>query len=172
MATVSIPVETMIASARWRKTKDGSDKPSASAPVVAKWLSKIADESPDRGVRTEQILEHAEDDASPIHDLLEWDDTKAAHQHRLHQVRGIVNRLELEVITDTGDTQRQRMFVSVATGPGAARTYYASAETMTDEELRRKAIATAIKELQAWARRHAQYAELSPVVKAIDKLAA
>jgi hypothetical protein len=36
------------------------------------------------------VVEAAEPESSPIHNAFEWDDEKAAHEHRLQQARGLI----------------------------------------------------------------------------------
>lgn len=52
-------------------------------------------------ITAETVLKVAEDDDSPIHELFEWDDSKAAHNYRLAQARTIINNLEVIVISSS-----------------------------------------------------------------------
>lgn len=46
------------------------------------------------------ILSEAENSASPLHDQFEWDDTVAAHAHRLEQARTIIRSVTIVTHTE------------------------------------------------------------------------
>lgn len=51
-------------------------------------------------ITAETVLQVASDEASPIHPLFEWDDSKAGHLYRLSQARSIINNIDVKVIYD------------------------------------------------------------------------
>lgn len=46
---------------------------------------------------TSGVLKMASDPASPLHNLFEWDDSKAAHQYRLDQARHTIKLMNLKI---------------------------------------------------------------------------
>jgi len=42
------------------------------------------------------VVQAAQDEQSPIHSIFEWDDGKAAHQHRLWQARRLIRSVQIE----------------------------------------------------------------------------
>lgn len=50
----------------------------------------------------EELVKAARNKRSPVHKLFEWNDRRAAHEHRLVQARVMVNSLEVEIITPKG----------------------------------------------------------------------
>lgn len=49
------------------------------------------------------IVETARPEDHPLHQFFEWDDTVAAHQHRLWQAIGLIARVKVHVMNDTSD---------------------------------------------------------------------
>ena len=43
------------------------------------------------------VLEDAQDKASPLHELFDWNNKTAAHQHRLHQAREIIGAVTVQI---------------------------------------------------------------------------
>ena len=51
-------------------------------------------------VTPELIVREAEKKRSPLHNIFEWDDEKAAYNHRLQQARILLNNIQVTIITD------------------------------------------------------------------------
>ena len=47
-----------------------------------------------------EVLAAAVPESSPIHDQFDWDDSTAAHSHRLDQARTLIRRIRVTVIVD------------------------------------------------------------------------
>lgn len=65
------------------------------ANIVGKEFEKI--EAEYGAVTSENVLESAKAEDSPIHNIFEWDDTKAAHQYRLKQAVVLICNLHVDV---------------------------------------------------------------------------
>lgn len=61
----------------------------------------------------ELVVDEARDPSSPLHARFEWDDQKAAHEHRLAQARQII-RIVADVVADS----KVRAFVHVPSSGG------------------------------------------------------
>jgi hypothetical protein len=86
--------------------------------MVGSALSEIYNE---RGrVAPEDVVEYADDPASPLHSAFEWDDTVAAQQHRLAQARSLIKAVR---VRRDPDGQYEPVFVNVrirSSGPGSS----------------------------------------------------
>jgi hypothetical protein len=97
----------------------------------------------------EIIVSLAEDPASPLHPLLEWDDAEAAHQHRLQQARQLIARFKIIRIDHaTGEEITVRRFTHV----DSKGKWYDTDRAMRDwgEEILNRAR----KDLQRWKLRY------------------
>lgn len=52
-------------------------------------------------LRPDDVVKDARSESSPLHSLFEWDNSKAAHQHRLYQARDLIASVRVEVTTST-----------------------------------------------------------------------
>lgn len=69
-----------------------------------------------RGVLSEEdVVKDSRAATSPFHKAIEWNDKKAAHEHRLYQARGIIRSIRVVVESQgTGDDpEPQRLYVHV-----------------------------------------------------------
>lgn len=89
------------------------------------------------GVPTEphNIVARAQDPASPIHGLFEWDDTKAAIQWRLSQARRCVASVVIRE-PESGATPRAAFSVQVVERDEIRREYVPRNVVMEQDELR------------------------------------
>lgn len=121
--------------------------------------------------QTEEVLELAKNENSEMHPLFEWDDAKAAHQHRLEQARRIMQDLQ---IVEVGLNKKQsetievpvRMYYSLKGESG----YRPTPLIFQDETLHTKLLMTAYGELNAFTKKYSILSELEPVFKAIREL--
>ena len=67
------------------------------------------------------VVEDGKHKSSPFYNYFEWDDTKAAEEHRLQQARNLINHI-VEVVIIEGRPSKQKSFFSVKNGKG--RTVY------------------------------------------------
>jgi hypothetical protein len=54
-------------------------------------------EKPDGQILESDVVADASDPSSPCHTYFEWDDTEAAHSHRLQQARQLIRRVKVIV---------------------------------------------------------------------------
>lgn len=62
---------------------------------VAEHLKKMIDAY--GGVTASMVLNDAKNKTSPLHGFFQWDDAKAAHEHRLQQARTLIKRYNVTV---------------------------------------------------------------------------
>ena len=88
-------------------------------------------------VEPAQVVASAERKTSVLHSYFEWDDTTAAHEHRVEQARHLIRSIQV-ITTDEGETVNKFHSVTVLT-PGAEaerRAYVTVERAMSDDELR------------------------------------
>lgn len=52
-------------------------------------------------LKPEDIVLEATDPMHPLHDRFEWDDAKAAHEHRIEQARALIRSVRVDVKIET-----------------------------------------------------------------------
>lgn len=63
------------------------------------------------------VVDEARDAANPLHPAFEWDDAKAADEHRLQQARGIIRAVYVKTVSDEAP---RPVFVHVTTEDGGS----------------------------------------------------
>lgn len=111
------------------------------------------------------VLKEARKAASPLHAAFEWDDKKAAHQHRLNQAGDLIRSIVV-VNTDNPQSTPIRAFVNV--GVDDNRGYTNVTVAMADTVMRSQVISRAWKELEEWRKRYEGLVEFSHVFEVVD----
>jgi len=134
----------------------------------------------------ELVLDDARAEQSPLHDYFEWDDGKAAEQHRLNQAGHLIRSITVTYIETPKARPRQvslegvqrqqdppvrpvRAFVAVTRD--GARGYESTATAMNDSEMRRQVLQRAYTELDSVGRKYRELQELADVFSALDQVA-
>lgn len=116
----------------------------------------------------EALLERARSANSATHDHFEWDDTVAAHQHRLSQAGDLIRAITIDVVKSNLEPPKPiRAFVSVERQ--GERSYTSTAHALSDAELRKQVLDRAWADLEAWRQRHAELTEFAKIFAAIDQ---
>lgn len=147
---------------RWTNPRFGAVVP---ASRFGRWLSRLPDQNP------ATIVESAADPSSPAHGLFEWDDSRAAREHRLVQARVILGSFVIETeVTTKGKKTRdiEVPFVS-RSAPGS---YEITTRAMRTPEKRDFIVREALSEAQRWRRRYSHLSELALVFSAMDEVSA
>ena len=135
---------------------------SVPAEVVGAELERIDREL---GECTPVLFEQeARDPESPLHGLLEWDDTKAAYAHRLHQARMVIN--SVDIIVNETDPVRVQAFVSV--GKNGGRRYVPHVKLVTDDVLYAKAVGELKAIINAYRRKLSGYERFRELVSTLE----
>tara|TARA_R100000152_G_C6772723_1_gene199745 strand:- start:826 stop:1323 length:498 start_codon:yes stop_codon:yes gene_type:complete len=133
--------------------------------IVGDKLQELRDKN--NGLTASIIIEEAKHKTSVLHGAFEWDDSKAAHEWRLHSARHLMRSVEIVSTKEEGGTRSLPAFVFVKTDDGPR--YETLAVVQSDEELRRQVLERAEKEFDQWAKRYEEYEEFLSVFKAFDK---
>ena len=120
----------------------------------------------------EEFLRRSRPKSSPTHHLIEWDDGKAAHKHRLDQVAEIIRCIYV-VLEEATEAPPVRAFPTVVfkgkEGPCAIREVLESPDATAVMLERAKA------DLVSWTSRYdrlAKLAEMRPVFAVVEKVTA
>ena len=133
--------------------------------IVGDKLQELRDKN--NGLTASIIIEEAKHKTSVLHSAFEWDDSKAAHQWRLHSARHLMRSVEIVITKEEGGIRCLPAFGFVKTDDGPR--YETLAVVQSDEELRKQVIERASKEFDQWAKRYEEYEEILGLFKAFDK---
>lgn len=135
--------------------------------VVKAALETIRARDPEGILRPDAVVRAARRDTHPLHALFEWDDTRAAEQHRLMQARLIIRSVR---VTNPQDAFRPPTPAYVALKSDMPRGGYRSTDDIVgNEELSAALKETALAEIRGWLKRYRALTELTgAVAEALD----
>jgi hypothetical protein len=119
-------------------------------------------------IKPETVIKEAGKPRNPLHKFFEWDDTKAAHEHRLWQARSLIKSVHVKIIGDTRLDKAVRAFVNVPSNDGKDRQYENIVSVMSDTAKREYLLKKAENEIKNWRDRYEDLEEFSLVFSAID----
>lgn len=114
----------------------------------------------------EAVLKAAEQETSPLHPLFDWDNDRAAHQHRLGTANLLIRSIVVTV-TSAGPQTPQPINVSVTASTAAGGT--ASARVVSETELHQAKVQRGWEELDKWTKIYAglpEFAQIGMVLSA------
>jgi hypothetical protein len=100
---------------------------------------------------------------SALHHHLDWDDAKAGYEHRLSQIRRLI---QLYVVDMTGD----RKTISLVRDRHEGGGYRYIGPVLSNAELRASALREAFAEYRRWQRRYRFFREFGPIFVAADQV--
>jgi len=116
----------------------------------------------------EDLLNDAKHDNSPLHSFFEWDDTAAAHQHRLQQARGLIRSVVAVYVSEDKPAVRQKAYVHVP--ERGANHYRETTHALSMKKTRQMVLQRAWSELRAWRQRYKDLAEFADLIDVIDEV--
>lgn len=116
----------------------------------------------------QDVVADARNANSPLHGFFEWDDTKAAEEHRLAQARGLIRAVVITYVQPEKKPIRTRAFVHIAE-PGAPH-YRSTEQALASAKTREMVLQEAWRELQRWRIRYKDLKELAGVFAVVDDL--
>lgn len=120
-------------------------------------------------LNTSDVVEEAKSKSNPLHDVFEWDDTKASHQYRLYQARALIGKITY-IVTINNQKIHQRKYFNVTIGKGyGGKTYVDLPTVLSNERFKEEVVEKAIREVESWKEKYIQYQKLGMIFKAIDK---
>ena len=149
--------------------KDGSRFP-VSAQVAGDELSRLASESGDDvdNIKPARVVEESRPDEAPLHPCFEWDDETAAERYREDQARSLIRCVR--VVEVSGDEEKQQICYVAVTTPEAGNCYVPMSQVMSDDDLRRQALRSAVSLLRGVQERYGHLSELAEVCAAISRV--
>lgn len=119
-------------------------------------------------ITSELVLQDAEPEDSPMHELFEWDDAVAGHKYRLSQATQIIISLAKEVEEDP-KPKPVRAYYNVSNGERKGS--FVNVKTAFENpDTRDIILKRALKELESFREKYQNLSELAGVFKQIDKL--
>lgn len=140
------------------------------AQIIGRTLERLGEFAP------KDVVDAARPVSSPIHKFFEWNDSIAAEKFRLFQARNMVNHVQIVIRRPDGEEEPTKAFHSIRMMPdddeGLIEAKYVSIRVVSSrEDDRKQVIANALRELQGWKERYAQYrAIFSGVFTAIEEV--
>ena len=120
-----------------------------------------------KGLTASIVIEDAKNKKSVLHGAFEWNDSKAAHEWRLHSARHLMRAVITKELDSSGEIRYQPAFVFVKTEEGPR--YESLARVLDDDEMRLQVINRALKEFEQWQKRYEEYEEFLSVFESFDK---
>ncbi len=117
----------------------------------------------------EDVVSDAQHDNSPLHTFFEWDDSAAAHAHRLGQARGLIRSVVAVYVSDDKPAVRQQAYVHI--NEPEAPHYREATHAMSQKDTRDRVLKTAWRELQVWRKKYKDLKEFADLVDVIDQTA-
>ncbi len=121
----------------------------------------------DGSLRPESVVEFAKNPKTALHRRFTWDDTKAAHEHRLWQARQVIRVWVVEIPNSKDVT---RAFVSLQTDRNSGAGYRSIVSVVNSEERYAELLRMAVAEARVFQLKFRQLKELAGVFGAIDDL--
>lgn len=114
-----------------------------------KILNYIASLADDSGIITAKaVVKDAKREESPLHKHFEWNDTKAARDHRLEQARALIRSVNITV--DLPEPTQVRAMVSVPTDRLTGGGYRTLESVLSKKSLRHALAADIMRKAEIW----------------------
>lgn len=147
----------------------GSHLPQKRAQEIGGYLHHL--ESTTGPLTPAAVVEAATPADSPIHDLFQWDDAKAAVSYREQQARHLLAALQIRYVDGpSGKPGTMRAFYNVAPVELDTRAYVPTIKVLQDEDLRRQMLFRALSELRAFEKKYRELEELTMVFEAMAQV--
>lgn len=113
------------------------------------------------------VVEAARPASSPIHSQFEWDNSAAAHAHRLWQARQLI---AITITACPRTKTDEQVWVSLRSDRKAGGGYRQLVHVLSDEEMREQLLADALEDLEIFRAKYKHLRELAGVFAAIRKV--
>lgn len=133
-------------------------------PIDDPVLEKLDELEQADKLEPEQIVAEATDPSSPLHGHFEWDDSVAAHQHRLAQARQLVAKYKVVRVEPDGNEVKYRRFTHVK----SVGRYQRTERALTDHHA--EIMARARRDLRTWEMRYQRLGKAALLLLATEAL--
>ena len=142
--------------------KVGSGIPEKDAQHVGEFLDSVPVKDP------RIILKQAKaDNSCPLRKYLDWNNKSAGDKWRLHQIRNIMNHVEVTIL-EHGSSKPIKAFYSI-TEKDEGNKYVGEQEASENTDWRKQIITRAMREQVSWIERYGRYEELRPLCRIVKK---
>lgn len=133
-------------------------------------IDEILDIKKNKLLTPENIVEQAKSKDSALHDMFEWDNTKASEQWRLQQARVLLN--EIKVIVDEKELFAfENVSIDIdEEDNGKERIYVTRDEIFSNVRYKKQILKQAINAINHWQEKYNEYKELKPIFTGIKKV--
>lgn len=129
----------------------------------------------EKGLTAESLVEMAKDEDNPLHNFFEWEDSLAGEKWRLQQARVLINEVKV-IIEEKEYYAFENVQIAVLEGgeqqvsKNKERVYKPVIEIISNQELRRQIVDSALNKLSYWEEQNSKYEELHPIIKSAQKV--
>lgn len=154
-----------IQSVDWRR---GAQSKGIDADKAYKALERVREKN--GGITDDAIVDAAKPKNHVLHSWFEWDDSKAANEHRRAQARTLIRSFEVVYVEQPEITTRAYEVETKSGKPAEQRTVYTTTqEVLANPESRDRLISDAIRMAMEFRRRFRMLHEMERVMEEIDK---
>ena len=115
----------------------------------------------------QHVVREARNPRSVLHSRFEWDNTKAAEEHRLWQARQLIS-VCVEIIP--GTDKLTQAYVSVSTDRAVGGGYRTMVQVLSNEDLRKQFLEDALRDLNTFQQKYSKLRALAGVFAEIRKV--
>jgi hypothetical protein len=133
---------------------------------IAKEMARIA-QANDGILLPEDVVEAAQAQSSPLHSRFTWDDSKAAHEHRLWQARMLI-RVTVNILPGPGRVT-ERVWVSLRDDRKDGG-YKQLVTVLSDEDMREQLLADALSDMEYFEKKYRRLTELAGIFRELKKV--
>lgn len=137
------------------------------AETVGKEFEKI--EKKYGKLTSDLVLQNAESEESPLHELFEWDDAVAGKKYRLHQATHLILNLVREDVEENKTPKPVRAYYNVSSDQKKG-SFINVKSAFSNPDNRDIILKRALRELQAFKEKYENLSELAGVFTQIDKI--
>lgn len=113
-------------------------------------------------VKPKELVDYARDEDSPIHDMFEWNDSKAAELYRVQQARQIITRVQVELVGEDKTDAYYSAKVQIKNVP--VRGYFSVDKVLSNDDLYDSVIQEAVREIRYWQKKFKHLKEMKGLV--------
>lgn len=123
----------------------------------------------DGALLPESVVEASRPDDAPLNGCFEWDDGRAAHEHRLGQARTVIGSFVVVYRqTEASSERATRGFVALSElrteATDGRKGYIPIERVIGDDDSRRAYLASILREIESFQRRYAEVEEIADLI--------
>lgn len=134
---------------------------------IQKELEQVRTEHAKRLLNPEDVIKFARNPKTALHAKFTWDNTAAAHEHRLWEARHVIR---CQITVTPGYDEPIHVYVSMHGDRGDTGGYRPTVEVISDAGRYRQLLVEALADLQVLRRKYKHLQELKAVFAAIDSV--